>query len=623
MAMPTLTLFSAQGASRRLSLEDLATPALAERARQDTNAWIKRLRLVPYPLPGGEQTMRERFVFRGDSLWWFTELYLHKMRQLDRAVLTVRALDAARAEHAPARVVLSASGAGSVDAATAAAARAWGAARGVAIEVPGAAAPAGQFWAGAQVGVSAGLSRLRAAIAPRRRRPAPGPIAAFVHTAFWRGGDSGAGQEGYIGPVLDALEAAAPGAVRLVGVGPRRTFAARKAAGGNWTAAADALAGASAAPAITPVEDLAPWASLRESLALWRRRDALANEIVSGPAIREAAVIDGCDLWAVLEPELRAVALVQWPWSARAMDEAGAAIDALRCQTVVTYAEAGGWGRALMLEARRRGVSSVGLQHGFIYRHWLNYLHEPDEFSPLTGSDAGFPAPDRTLLFDHYAEAHLRSAGSFPAERLLVTGSPRLDDLLARMTAFTDADRAAARASAGAPDTGQKLAVLAAKFTEIRDVLPALVESLRRRPDIRLAVKTHPAEVAGVYAPFLDDVPNAVIVPADADLARLLAAADAVVTRNSTVAIDALVLGLPALVIGLPSNLSPFVDAGVMLGADGSDAITAAWDRLLYDPEVRARLGAAARAFVERYGLRGPGSAAAHAAQAILEMGPH
>ena len=45
-------------------------------------------------------------------------------------------------------------------------------------------------------------------------------------------------------------------------------------------------------------------------------------------------------------------------------------------RAVVTYAEAGGWGRALVLEARRRGIASVGLQHGFIYRHWLNYRHE-------------------------------------------------------------------------------------------------------------------------------------------------------------------------------------------------------------------------------------------------------
>jgi hypothetical protein len=98
--------------------------------------------------------------------------------------------------------------------------------------------------------------------------------------------------------------------------------------------------------------------------------------------------------------------------------------------------------------------------------------------------------------------------------------------------------------------------------------------------------------------------------------------ADVVVTRNSTVAIDALVLGVPALVIGEPNNLSPFVDQGVMLGADGADGISGAWERLLYDRDVRARMAAAAHAFVEQYGLRGQGSAAADAAQSILKMGP-
>ena len=36
-----------------------------------------------------------------------------------------------------------------------------------------------------------------------------------------------------------------------------------------------------------------------------------------------------------------------------------------------------------MLEARRRGIPTAGLQHGFIYRHWLNYLHEPDEMAAV------------------------------------------------------------------------------------------------------------------------------------------------------------------------------------------------------------------------------------------------
>ena len=278
----------------------------------------------------------------------------------------------------------------------------------------------------------------------------------------------------------DAITAAAPDALRLVGVGPKRNFTTRR-----WW---DPITTAPTSDTITPVEDLAPWSALSGSLALWRDRSALADAVVGGEGIRAAALVYGCDLWPVLKHELRGAALVQWPWSARAMDEAGAAIDALECHTVVTYAEAGGWGRALVLEARRRGVASVGLQHGFIYRHWLNYLHEPDEML-AAGADRGFPLPDKTLLFNSYAEAHLRSAGAFPADRLEVTGSPGLDALVTRMATFSDADRAAMRALTGSTGAGQKLAVLVAKFTEVRDALPALADLMRQKPEMRLAVR--------------------------------------------------------------------------------------------------------------------------------------
>ena len=611
MSNSRVTCISGQGAEREMPLSALVTPELAERARADTNAWSKRLRLVPYG-PHGGVSMRERFRYRDDSLWWFTELYLQKMRQLDQAMLTVLALDNVLEQHAPARLIVRAA-----SAATALAARAFGAARNLPVELRGGTpAPSKLFWPGAQVGITAALSRARKFFngPAAKAESGTGGIAAFVHTAFWRG------QEGYIGPVLDAITLSAPGSLRLIGVGPQRNFTLRR----WWDPVASP--GVIGDTPLTPIEHFAPMSALRESLALWRERSTLADALVSGDAIRAAANVHGCDLWPVLEHELRGVAEVQWPWSARAMDEAGAAIDALQCRTVVTYAEAGGWGRALMLEARRRGVRSAGVQHGFIYRHWLNYLHEPDEMQPL-GADRGFPAPDKTLLFDRYAEAHLRSAGAFPADALVVTGSAGRDALVARVASCTAAERDAARLLAGVVRHKQKLAVVAAKFTEIRDALPALVGAIRAEPDIHLAIKAHPAEASEVYAPAVAGLTNVTILGADADLAALLAAADVLVTRNSTVAIDALViprgpsgLGLPTLVIGQPSNLSPFVDEGVMLGADDEVGISQVLQRLLYDPEVQARLGAATEAFVERYDLKARGTAAARAAGAILEM---
>ena len=597
--MTRIILVSQGGLEQSSSVADLLTPAAKEIARVDAIRWIKQLRLVRYD----GMTMRERFTYRSDSLWWFTELYLHKMRRLDRAVDATLALDAAYEAHRPAKIVLD-----EADPTTAEVAKAFGRARNVPVEFRNSAPDTDRTeWSGYLVGLSATLSRLR----PQRavavdQKPS---VVAFLHTAFWRASSDGSqGQEGYIGPVLEAVARRLSAADLFhVGVGPRKNFRARR-----WW---DPIAGgASSIPAL-PIERLSPRRALRGSLALWKRRRALAKDVTSGDDVRTAAMYRGCDLWNVLGPELEAAALVQWPWSARAMDEAGAALDALEPETMLTYAEAGGWGRALVLEARRRRVRSIGVQHGFMYRHWLNYLHEPDELAPI-GDDRGFPAPDSTLVYDGYAAQFLKDASHFPASRIAVTGNARLEELAARVQTARG-ERDAVRRELGVGD-GESLIVLVAKFNEVRDELPALFDAVGARPRIALVVKTHPAETPELYQPLAHAHRRIRTVPAAADLARLLAAADGIVTKNSTVAIDALSLGVPSLVIGLPNNLTPFVDAGVMLGASRDAEVGPALERLLYDLDARRRLAAEADRFVDRYGMRPSHGAAERAADEIV-----
>ena len=604
MTRASITCVSREGRTVTGALESFLTPARRDAVRSDANAWIKRLRHARYD----GASMRDRFQYRGDSLWWFTELYLHKTRRLETAVGTIAALDAACEAHDPARLVVDSS-----DSAVADSARAFGAARRRAVEVRGAGTTptGGSAWSSYLIGLTSRLPRWRPArIATPAARPA---VAAFVHTAFWRAGDANAtgGQETYIGPVLDVVaKRVPPGGLHFVGVGPRRNFRARR----WWDPVA--LAGATPA-AITPVERLAPRTALAGSIDLWRRRRTLAAALTAGDDVHAMAQLHGCDLWPLLQSELEGVALLQWPWSARAMDEAGAALDALAPRAVLTYAEAGGWGRALVLEARRRGVPSIGLQHGFIYRHWLNYLHEADEMQS-SGGAGPCPIPDRTCVFDDYARSHLIEAGRYPGAAVQVTGNPRLDDLAARVaTARAGRDVVRGRYLSGQED---RLAVLAAKYSEIGPHLAGLMAALPALTGVRLVIKPHPAETADAYRPASAGVQNVSIAGADADLATLLAAADAIVTMNSTVAIDGLVLGVPALVLGLPNNLSPFVDAGVMLGAGDPGEVSARLRAILYDPDVRPSLADAARRFAERAGMRADGHAADRTAAEILAL---
>ncbi len=359
---------------------------------------------------------------------------------------------------------------------------------------------------------------------------------------------------------------------------------------------------------------------MRPSLAAWRDRHAHHRALLASADLRALAAVDGCDLWPFVADELEGVAWLQWPWSARAMDEAGAALDRLSPSAVLTYAEAGGWGRAIVLEARRRGVPSVGVQHGFIYRHWLNYLHGEDEFapSPANPADPGFPAPTRTLLFDEFARRHLATAGHFPGDRLSVTGSPGQQALRARVRAATAEGRAATRAALGV-GAGDRLLLVVTKHTQMRRVFPALVRAVSSLEGTRLVVKCHPAETAEPYVRDAAGAPAVIIAAATLDLADLLAVASAVVTVNSTVAIDAMTVGVPALVVDPPNNLSPFVDAGVMAGAASAADLAPALRRLLHDEAAVASMRARQQAFLAEFG--GPTEGAAvRAADEVLAL---
>jgi hypothetical protein len=391
-------------------------------------------------------------------------------------------------------------------------------------------------------------------------------------------------------------------------VGPRRNFRARR-----WW---DPLVGRDRSVA-DRVERFARGRRLAGARMAWRERHRSFGALERSEAVRRHAVIQGIDCWPVIREQLAGVVWLQWPWSARAMDQAGGALDALRPTACVTYAEAGGWGRAIALECRRRAIPLAGLQHGFIYRHWLNYLHEADEVAPDSANpaDRGFPRPELTLVFDAHAARHLVEAGHFPRDAVRVTGSPLRDDLVGTVSRLDAAEIAAARRAAGARDD-QALVVLAAKFTEAADLLPQLVAAVREAPGLHLAIKPHPADAPAAYGA-ASSAPNVTVLPGSTPLAPLLAAAKAVVTVNSTVAIDALVLDVPALVVGLPNNLSPFVEAGVMLGANGP-AIAGALGTLLYDRHARAELRARAAAFVEAHAMRPDGQAAVRAVDEIV-----
>ena len=394
--------------------------------------------------------------------------------------------------------------------------------------------------------------RPRRGRAPRSRPSPPArppAVAAFVHAAFWRGHE-----EQYVGAVLRELEAAlSAGGVALVGLGPETSYRARA-----WHHRVSGRRRRDHAPRVM-VDAFASRAQLEPSRGVWRRRRDIFAALAGSRELRQAAVIRGCDAWPLIEPALMGIAYLQFPWSAQVMDELGAALDAIKPSVVMTYAEAGGWGRALVLEARRRGIASAGLQHGFIYRHWLNYLHEPDEMAPSPGNpdDRGFPRPSLTLRLRRLRRRAPPVGGPLSARRPGRDGQPAPGCVRAsrqRLVTPDDMERTrAGRGRARRPRSGRRRSQVHA---DLGRVPAAGAGSLRDIPGVRLVVKCHPAETAAPYLAAAGGATHVAVAPAGVDLAELTRIARLLVTVNSTAAIEAMVLDVPASSSALPNNLS-------------------------------------------------------------------
>ena len=596
---------------RRVDLWSYLDAESVEGAEREANAWIKSLREVPVDgVP-----LRDRFLFRGDSLWWFAELYLHKRRIVVAILRTIHALESLLARERPITLRVAE---GNV--LTTHLVRQFALTRQISWDGPSSTGRvpwlkrAEPLWRGVLYAASAWAERFRPG--PRHAlRTGPVPVAAFVHSAFWRPATD---DESYIGPVLREVSTRVGArGLALVGVGARTNFKSRtwrQRVWGLWPGAGEAFP-------FGPASSYASGRALAPSAGVWRDRHLNRRALLQSEPLRAACVFRGCDAWPLMRDEFTGVSHLQFPWSARAMDEIGAALDALRPRVAITYAEAGGSGRALILEARRRGITTVGLQHGFIYRHWLNYLHEPDEMEPSSRnpSDRGFPRPSLTLVYDQFAAEHLTGVGRFPPASIAVTGSTRLDAFAETGRLMDDEARRTLRAAVGA-QPGQHLVVVATKYTQIAGALGPLIAAVRTMPDVRLVIKCHPAESGAPYERAAGGAPNVTIAPASADLARLVAVASLLVTVNSTAAIEAMPLDVPALVVALPNNLSPFVEAGAVAGAAHDGEIGPMLRALLYDQEFRGRLSEGRRAFMARYQIAADGRAARRAAEAIVTL---
>jgi len=206
----------------------------------------------------------------------------------------------------------------------------------------------------------------------------------------------------------------------------------------------------------------------------------------------------------------------------------GRLYDAFPTTVLVTASDTSFWGYCATMEASRRAIPSVTLQHGMMVGE-AGYV-------PVVSS--------RIAAWGEASARWLRERGVAP-EKIVVTGAPRLDAIFRG----TRRSREVLAAGLGA-DPGRRWVVLATNPISF-ERNAALLATARKgvidwgEPAI-LLVKLHPSENPAPYRSAIEGNPDVVVVPhGKVDLYDLLAAADAVLTFHSSVGLEAMAFDRP------------------------------------------------------------------------------
>jgi hypothetical protein len=205
---------------------------------------------------------------------------------------------------------------------------------------------------------------------------------------------------------------------------------------------------------------------------------------------------------------------------------------------------------------------AVAFQHSLFGRNYLPYFFVPGELSEkgAGGSDAwAMPLPDLVLTSGGFGREIMVRNG-LASQAVVVCGPVRYSAL--RRYLLCQRDRVGLRASLGIPaDATVLLVATAVSREEARGLFAALAETLPRDKEVRLIFKSHPAlpmdaEFTRMVGERGGSASYHILTPG-VEFYDVLAAADAVVLTSSTLALEAVVLGVLPIVFDSGAVFDP------------------------------------------------------------------
>lgn len=255
------------------------------------------------------------------------------------------------------------------------------------------------------------------------------------------------------------------------------------------------------------------------------------------------------------------------------------------------------WENAILFGIRRR-MKTIGFRHSPLGRNYLPMRFAKGELGrSLSGQSLqrSRPLPD-VMLVSGPVGADRLAADGFPRDRISICGPQRHRDLLSRLKQRSP--RAQLRERLDLPAGAAVIFVAVAIVEADAEALFAALAGAGGPPgDFRLIVKTHPARPLGgaamqpAFAVVGQD--RASVMPPGGDMYDYIAASDAMICVGSTIAFEAMAMGVMPVVFENPAtfaatSLAEF-DSALFIARDADSLRAALADVMANGERTRAK----------------------------------
>jgi spore coat polysaccharide biosynthesis predicted glycosyltransferase SpsG len=160
-------------------------------------------------------------------------------------------------------------------------------------------------------------------------------------------------------------------------------------------------------------------------------------------------------------------------------------------------------------------------------------------------------------------------------------------------------------------------------LSETQRMLTGVIDAVLKMNDIQLVIKVHPSEDMGPHRAMAEKYRDSrVHVVKDTDLYALISNCELLITKFSTTALEAMMVGKPVVTINLSGHPTPvpYAEEGAAIGVYRYEDIEQAIVKTLYDEETRSKLKAGRDRFVRNWAGEPDGKAAQRIVTLMKEM---